>query len=135
MATHGELTVGKLKRFLEAFEDNTKIVIGQKGTDEVLTTAMANTYCPPEEDHALWVIIDPREHWLYGEESNEKEKLIKTLIDFIRSTYGYSISECWDYTYCSYCGKKSPLPEKGGGEPIKHDKDCIIKLAEKLEKK
>jgi len=64
----------------------------------------------------------------------KKKKLIKILTELAWEVYGYGVSKYEDYTYCRYCGKQSPLPEKGDGEPIKHSKGCIVKLAEKLEK-
>tara|TARA_R110000851_G_scaffold260619_1_gene413168 strand:+ start:228 stop:419 length:192 start_codon:yes stop_codon:yes gene_type:complete len=63
MATDGELTVGKLKRYLDAFTDDTKVVLGQKGTDEVLRDCWANSYYPPDKDCEMWVVIDNGQHW------------------------------------------------------------------------
>jgi len=63
MATYGELTVGKLKKYLEAFEDDTKIVLGQKDTDEVGKECWANTYYPPDEPCTVCVVIDHGQHW------------------------------------------------------------------------
>ncbi len=63
MATRGELTVGKLKEFLGAFRDDTKVVLGQEGTDEVHEQCWANSYYPPEHSCTTWVIIDPGKHW------------------------------------------------------------------------
>ena len=63
MATHGELTVGKLKKYLEAFSDDTKVVLGKEGDNEVHRECWANTYYPPDKDCVVWVIIDPGQHW------------------------------------------------------------------------
>lgn len=59
MATHGELTVGKLKHFLNAFSDETKVVMGQPGKAESTCGCHANTYYPPEQEEE-WplVVID-----------------------------------------------------------------------------
>jgi len=56
MATHGELTVGKLIKFLEAFPPNTKVVLGQLGTSDVITECHANTYYP-EDNIEQWPLV------------------------------------------------------------------------------
>lgn len=59
MATKGILTAGKLKQFLNGFEDDTRVVMGCQGSDFVLIECHANTYYPPgKEDEWPWVIID-----------------------------------------------------------------------------
>lgn len=63
MATSGELTVGKLKNFLDGFPDDTKVVLGQQGTGKILKDCWANTYYPPGQNKT-WVIIDPGHHEL-----------------------------------------------------------------------
>jgi hypothetical protein len=67
MATQGELTVGKLKEYLNCYPDNTKVVLGQKGTDEVLKECWANSYYPRQADETeedrVWVVIDAGQHW------------------------------------------------------------------------
>lgn len=61
MATHGELTVKKLKQFLAAFSDDTKVVLGSHGGPAgVIDECHANTYYPPNNpEKGPWVIIDP----------------------------------------------------------------------------
>jgi len=63
MATHGELTVGKLQKFLKTFDDDTKVVIGQLNTGDIISTCHANLYFPNRKDQETdcWVIIDPNE--------------------------------------------------------------------------
>jgi hypothetical protein len=63
MATCGELTVGALKKYLEAYPDDTKVVLGQKGTGEVLEDCWANSYYPPHLPCTTWVVIDSGFHW------------------------------------------------------------------------
>ena len=63
MATHGELTTGKLIDFLKAFPSDTKVVLGQKDTDEVGLECWANTYYPPTKECTQWVVIDHGQHW------------------------------------------------------------------------
>lgn len=58
MATHGELTVGKLKAFLNGFPDSTKVVVGNKDTNEVSLDCHANTYYPPDKKLTVYVVID-----------------------------------------------------------------------------
>ena len=59
MATHGDLTVGKLKHYLSAYEDETRVVLGKDGTADVHWECHANSYYPPgrEEEWPL-VVID-----------------------------------------------------------------------------
>lgn len=63
MATQGELTVGKLKQYLSAFPDDTKIVLGNKDSGEVSLDCWANTYYPPDKEFTVWVVIDHGTHW------------------------------------------------------------------------
>ena len=64
MATYSELTVGKLKHFLSAFSDDTKVVVGCADKDVVLRECHANTYYPPDVDcdQWPWVILDAGEN-------------------------------------------------------------------------
>lgn len=62
MSTHGELTVGKLKQYLNCFPDDTKIVVGNKDASEVSYDCHANTYYPPDKDCTTWVVIDHGEN-------------------------------------------------------------------------
>lgn len=58
MSTHGELTVGKLKKYLNCFSDDTKVVVGNKCSSEVSLDAHANTYYPPDKEFTVYVVID-----------------------------------------------------------------------------
>lgn len=62
MATHGELTVGKLKQYLNCFPDDTKIVVGDKDSSDVSLDCHANTYYPPDKEFTTWVVIDHGEN-------------------------------------------------------------------------
>lgn len=60
MATYGKLTVGKLKKFLAAFPEETPIVLGK--SEQEITECHANTYYPPDrEDEWPLLIIDEGE--------------------------------------------------------------------------
>jgi hypothetical protein len=63
MATCGELTVGKLKKYLECYPDDTKVVLGQVDTSEVGMDCWANSYYPPNLPCTTWVVIDHGKHW------------------------------------------------------------------------
>ncbi len=73
MATKGELTVGKLRDYLSAFSDDTKVVLGREGEDKVHKDCWANTYYPPEHDCTVWVVIDPGKHWIERDEQETAE--------------------------------------------------------------
>ena len=59
MATHGgELTVGQLRHFLSAFDEDTRVVLGRVGGGVELR-CHANTYYPPQlEKEWPYVILD-----------------------------------------------------------------------------
>lgn len=56
--TRGELTTGMLIKFLKAFPEDTKVVLGQSNNTDVITECHANTYYPRHLDCTVWVVLD-----------------------------------------------------------------------------
>ncbi len=78
MATHGDLTAGKLIKYLQGFPKDTKIVMGKDGMREVHLNCHANTYYPDygneeTDDFRLWVVIDPTDSETYTSEKKNED--------------------------------------------------------------
>lgn len=57
------MTTGELIKYLSAFPKDTKVVMGQMNSDEVIEECHANTYYPPHLDLTVWVVIDAGERY------------------------------------------------------------------------